>query len=170
MDNPSNWYMWDIAAVPFMFLLMFGMVPYILSLVREDDLYKLKKGAFVQLFATIVCGILGGMAYGEWDKDYYKNTRKNLEQYDYNEPYNYPDNQILPQEAIFYYDIKQDPADDNKWNVDELEDEQHLHIFTMCGFLLGAAVLFLTTFGFSLSYLCHIYYGPRGGPPPRSAA
>ncbi|GMI31860.1 hypothetical protein TeGR_g3607 [Tetraparma gracilis] len=188
-DDPGVLYMWDFLTVPIMLVVGCICVPWCLALVETDNLDVLRAGTGMQFLTAVILSITGGMAYGHADDLYgfQKIVRKiwenNGEEIHNGDPYS-ADNQVLPQEALFYYEMVvpgeggarapyelwlADPDADlapNQATFEEMLDADPLaerlntvmwHYFA---FGIGGGVLFLAQFSISMSYLCHVYYGP----------
>ena len=96
-----------------------------------------------------------------WDPDFIKNNIKaNFNDNDYTLPYDAATNPIFNADDIFYYQLQKtgDLDVDTQALADTLMEKMQW-IFA-CNLIGG--VLFLAQFSFSMSYLCHVYYGPQG--------
>ena len=169
-NDPSNWNTWDNSIVPVLIVVGCVMVPFSLSLIAETNLTMLKTGAFLQFVFAVVLSIFGGIAYGEWDQEMAikNNIRKNLMENDYEAGYS-DTNMRFPAEALFYYQLTvPTPATDGEENSEIEEDtidELTKRLLDKMGAIFACSliggILFLALFSFSMSYLCHVYYGPR---------
>ncbi|GMI25471.1 hypothetical protein TrCOL_g3896 [Triparma columacea] len=161
-DDPSNWRRWDNGIVPVCLLVALILTPWSLSLISETNLTMLKAGAGMQFVAAIVFNILGGVAYGEWDSlSGIQNLVKDiLNQNDYTEPYG-DGNRRFPDEAVFFYQLRASGGLDQDEDIKELVQTLVDKMGTLFALNLIGGILFLALFAFSMSYLCHVYYGPK---------
>ncbi|GMI52559.1 hypothetical protein ScalyP_jg5385 [Parmales sp. scaly parma] len=173
-DDPSVMWIWDVGFVPAMLVIMFGVVPLNLWLLNDDNLTRLKWGAFLQIALTITFSGFGGLCYGNgWgaggsvSNEDRKIVRDNVyfDETGHPVPYSYPNNMRFPDEAMHYYGITHCngcPAgiDSPDWGVEVamLEEEQIYKAGSIMLFSFGAAVLFLANFSFHIMHLCHVNY------------
>lgn len=162
-DDPSNWRRWDDGIVPVCLLVAGGMVPFSLSLVNETNLTKLKIGAGLQFVFAVSLSILGGVAYGEWDSfNGIRGMIKDiLNENDYTIPWEEDVNERFPDDAVFFYNLRKTNGVDQDEDVAELANRLVDKMGTLFALNLIGGVLFLALFAFSMSYLCHVYYGPN---------
>ena len=162
-DDPANWWLWDKLQVPYLFIIGFVIVPSTLYMNRLTNLNALKLMAFMQLFCAVWLNINGGLAYGEWDSEnsLRGKTRENVRTWDYTQDWAY-DNQRLPNEALFYYNIDTttEGIADGKF-ADEMVSRLRTRMLTMLMINIFGGVVFLIQFAFSISYFFHVYYGPK---------
>mmetsp|Transcript_7532 Transcript_7532/g.15692 ORF Transcript_7532/g.15692 Transcript_7532/m.15692 type:complete len:356 (+) Transcript_7532:164-1231(+) len=160
-DDPGNWHNFDYAVVPLCFLVGGIIVPFCMTLISQTNLTALKWGAFVQFVSAVVLSIFSGICYGIWD-DYgtiRNSIVNNLNNNDYTAPYS-STNMRFSDSDVFYYALKEtgNPTADAAELADTLQEKMKwMFLLTLAG-----GVLFLAQFSFSVSYLCHVYYGPGG--------
>ena len=159
-DDPGNWHNFDYIIVPLCVLVGGIVVPFCMTLINQKNLVTLKWGAFVQFLSAVVLSIFSGICFGFWEN--YGTVRKsiiNTLTLNYDEPYS-STNMRFTDEDLFYYKLQEtgDPLQDAT-GLAEVLQEKMKWLFLLSG--LGGC-LFLAQFSFSMSYLCHVYYGPGG--------
>jgi hypothetical protein len=182
MDNPASLLVWERMIVPVCLLVGGVVIPICLSLCETENLEKLRAGTAMQFVTSIVLSIFGGIAFGMADdeKGLVKRAadlfRENAEAYRQELPYS-NEAQVFPPEALFYYNMKIEPQytqflnGELDWpgnsevqdcvNFDEWESTLRSFTWHLFFFNIGTGILFLAQFSISMSYLCHVYYGPN---------
>jgi len=181
-------YMWDRYMVPVMLIVSCICVPWTLWLVEVDHLKTLKFGVGMQFLVSMgLCGC-GGIAFGLADGDagrvkfirrIFDDSKAHMLGEDgvrgVQNVYTSED-MVLPYEALFYYDMRIEPqysdymaqvpgaisetneiVDFDTWDATAQTNAWHLVFLCILG-----GVIHLAQFSVSMSYLCHVYYGPAG--------